>query len=308
MTQEANDPTAISANPPGPWWSAIDFGDKKESAAALMGGFNSPADMVSALDWRKSISGGDEKAAKLFERYSTLGDVGKAYLSAQQKISSGEFSKPLPANATPEQVAEYRRANGIPEKPDGYFEKMPNGLVVGEDDKSLFDNFAAAMHSMNAPPAIMHGAVKWYYDLQNDQIKAQKAIDDAAKPALENKLRETWGADFGANANIYSSFMASAPKEVKEKLTQARDAEGNFILYSPEVVSWLVAQAREINPVGPIVPSGTEGTVQGVQAEIDKIEKVMRDNRTAYNKDEAMQERLRKLYAARTKLQQRSAA
>jgi hypothetical protein len=45
-----------------------------------------------------------------------------------------------------------------------------------------------------------------------------------------------------------------------------------------------------------------------VQTEIDAIEKLMRTDRAAYNKDTAKQERLRQLYGARAKLQQRGAA
>ncbi len=300
----------INSNPSPPqnWWGGIDFGEAKDTAATVLGGYKTPQEMVNALDWRKAMSGGDEKSLKTFERYASLSDVGKAYREAQAKISAGDFLRPPPANATPEQLTEYRKTIGVPEKPEGYFEKLPNGLVIGEDDKPLFDKFATAMHSMNTPPQVMHTAVKWYYDLQNEQIEAQKSIDSQAKPNLEAKLKEAWGGDFGINANIYRNFIDSVPKEVKSTLTQARDAEGNFILYQPEVVSWLVAQAREINPAAHIAPADGGGSIQSVQGEIDRIEKVMREKRTEYNKDIAMQDRLRKLYDARIKLGQRGAA
>jgi hypothetical protein len=267
-----------------------------------------PSGPTFAPTWRADISGGDEKASKLLERYATPQDFTKAYLEAVKKISSGELAKPLPKDATPEQVAEWRKGNNIPEKPEGYFEKLPNGLVIGEDDKPLFDSVAQKLHARNVQPEVIHDLAEWYYGLQDQQIQAQQDADSQAKPALEAKLREAWGADFKANANVYASYLESAPKDVQDVLKSARDAEGNFILYRPEVVSWLVAQAREINPAGHITPSGNEGTVQSVQAEIDTIEKTMRTNRTAYNKDEKMQARLRDLYAARIKLQQRGKA
>lgn len=267
-----------------------------------------PAGPTFAATWRADISGGDEKATKLLERYATPQDFTKAYLEAVKKISSGELAKPLPKDATPEQVAEWRKGNGIPEKPDGYFEKLPNGLVIGEDDRPMFDAVAQKLHARNVPPEVIHDLAEWYYGSQNEHIQAQQAADAAAKPALEEALREAWGADFKANANVYASYIAAAPKEVQDTLKSARDAEGNFILYKPEVVSWLVAQAREINPAGHITPAGNEGTVQSVQAEIDKIEKFMRTNRTEYNKDQAMQDRVKQLYGARIKLQQRGQA
>jgi hypothetical protein len=267
-----------------------------------------PAGPTFAPTWRADIAGADDKAIKALERFATPQDLAKSYFEAQAKIRSGELAKPLPKDATPEQVAEWRKGNGIPEKPEGYFEKLPNGLVIGEDDKPMFDAVATKLHARNVPPEVIHDLAEWYYGSQNENIRAQQAADAAAKPALEDALRETWGADFKANANVYASYIAGAPKEVQDTLKSARDAEGNFILYKPEVVSWLVAQAREINPAAHITPSGNEGTVQSIQGEIDSIEKFMRTDRTAYNKDEAKQARLRQLYEARIKLQKRGQA
>ena len=296
------------------WWSSIDFGDAKETASAALASFQSPQDLVKALtekpepDWRKAITGGDEKALKTFERFSTLQDAGKAYLEAVNKIRSGELAKPLPKDATPEQIAEWRKGNGVPETPEGYFEKLPNGLVIGEDDKPLFDAVAQKLHGRNVPPEVIHDLAEWYYGMQDDQIQAQQAADGEAKSALDTALREAWGTDFKANAGIYANFVASAPTEVQQALTTARDAEGNFILYKPEVVSWLVGQAREINPAGHIVPSAGDGGMQSIQAEIESIKTFMRTNRAEYNRDTAKQERYRQLIDARIKLEQRGKA
>lgn len=302
----------LAANPnPAPaatWYSSIDFGDAKESATAALSSFKTPQELVGALDWRKNVAGGDEAAVKMLERFSTPADLGKAYREAVTKIRSGELAKPLPKDATPEQVAEWRKGNGIPEKPEGYFEKLPNGLVIGEDDKPLFEGFAKEMHGLNAPPAMLHKAVEWYYSMQDQQIQAQQVADTESKGKLEGALKTAWGADFGPNANVYSSFMATLPKEVGEALTTARDVDGNFVLYRPEVVSWLTGLAREINPAGHITPAGGAGDMQSIQGEIDKYEKMMRENRTAYNKDEKAQARLRQLYDARIKLEQRGKA
>lgn len=267
-----------------------------------------PTGPTFAATWRADIAGADDKAIKALERFATPQDLAKSYFEAQAKIRSGDLAKPLAKDATPEQVAEWRKGNNIPEKPEGYFEKLPNGLVIGEDDKPMFDAVATKLHARNVPPEVVHDLAEWYYGMQDQQIQTQQAADAQAKPALEDALREAWGGDFKANANVYASYIAAAPKEVQDTLKSARDAEGNFILYKPEVVSWLVSQAREINPAAHITPSGNEGTVQSIQGEIDTIEKFMRTDRTSYNRDEAKQARLRQLYEARIKLQKRGQA
>jgi hypothetical protein len=306
MSQQAS--TQVQ-QPAATWYSSIDFGEAKDTAGKVLEGFKSPADLLGALDWRKSIAGGDEKNIKLFERFATLGDVGKAFNEAQTKIRSGELAKPLPKDATPEQIAEWRKGNGIPEKPADYFTgSLPKGLVIGEDDKPFFDAYAEVFHKHNLKPEVVHEIAQKYYAMQDQQIQAQGVADNESKGKLTAALKQAWGQDFAANSNVYASYIAAAPKEVQEILTTARDVDGNFLLYNPAVVSWLTAQAREVNPAGHLVPGSGDGSIQTVQTEIDAIEKLMRTDRAAYNKDTAKQERLRQLYGARAKLQQRGAA
>lgn len=296
------------ASPPATWYSGIDFGDAKDQATAALSSFKTPQELVGALDWRKQISGGDEKAVKAFERFSTIGDVGKSFLEAQAKIRSGELAKPLPKDATPEQVTEWRKGNGIPEKPEDYFNGLPNGLVIGADDKPMFDAVATKLHELNAKPEVIHALADWYYGMQDEQIEAQKVADAEGKNKLTGALRTAWGNDFAANSNVYASYIASAPKEVQEVLTQARGPDGNFLLYNPAIVSWLTAQAREINPAGHLVPNTGAGDIQSIESEIAAGEKLMRTDRAAYNKDVKLQERMRQLYDARAKLQERGRA
>lgn len=296
-------------SPPAAWYSSIDFGEAKDTAHKALEVYKTPADLLGALDWRKTVSGGDEKVAKSFERFSTLADLGKSYREAAAKISSGELAKPLPKDATSEQVAEWRKGNGIPEKPEDYFNGLPNGLVIGADDKPMFDAVAAKLHGLNAKPEVIHALADWYYGMQDEQIEAQKVADAEGKNKLTGALKTAWGNDFGANSNVYASYIASAPKDVQEVLTQARGPDGSFLLYNPAIVSWLTAQAREINPGGHLVPNtASGGDIQSIQAEIDAGEKLMRTDRAAYNKDVKLQERLRQLYTARAKLQERGRA
>lgn len=318
--QNSGDPNA-NQNPSGGDWRTT-FG---ADATQALSGFKEPGDFFKqfqtvsteldglkksppTFDWRKEMAGDDADFAKQLERFSTGKDFSKAFREAQTKIRSGELGKPLPKDATPEQIAEWREGNGVPEKPDGYFSSMPNGLVIGADDKPMFDAVAAKFHEHNVRPEVMHAVAQWYYGMQDEQVEAQKVADVEGKNKLAGALRTAWGNDFTSNSNVYASYIDSAPKEVKELLTQARGPDGNFVLYNPAIVSWLTAQAREINPAGHLVPNTGAGDMQSLQTEIDSIEKLMRTDRQAYNKDTAKQDRLRQLYTARTKLQERGRA
>lgn len=294
------------------WYSGIDFGDAKDTASKALEVYKTPGDLLGALDWRKQIAGGDEKTVKAFERFSTISDVGKSFLEAQAKIRSGELAKPLAKDATPEQVAEWRKGNGIPEKPEDYFNGLPNGLVIGADDKPMFDAVAGKLHELNAKPEVIHALADWYYGMQDEQVEAQKVADTESKNKLTGALKTAWGNDFAANSNVYASFVASAPKEVQEVLTQARGPDGSFLLYNPAIVSWLTAQAREINPAGHIVPSaGADGGLQSITTEIASLKGLMANESSEYwkgPKAEANQARYRQLVEAQARLQERGRA
>lgn len=261
--------------------------------------------------WRADWSGGDEKIAKMLERLSDPGALVKSYAEAANKIRSGELAKPLAKDATPEQVAEWRKGNGIPEKPDGYFEQMPNGLVIGEDDKALFTEFAAAMHETNASPAQMHKAIEWYYGMQDDALaKAAQADKEQATKATDT-LRQDWGGDYRANINVAMSFLDTLGPDLKPLFMDATLPDGTRMFNNPDILKWIVGQAREINPVGPVVPGGGTDQIQSITNELNGLKSMMSNESSEYwkgPKADANQARYRQLVEAQAKLQARGRA
>jgi hypothetical protein len=255
-------------------------------------------------NWRQQYAGEDTKRLAQLERFASPKAVLDSLFAAQEKIRSGDLRAPLPENATPEQVAAYRTQNGIPEKPEGYFEKLPDGLVIGDADKPLFNSFAEGLHKLNAPPQIAQYAVSWYNKLQEEQTAKLAEGDTAAKTATEDELRSEWGADYRANVNHIQGFLAQAPQGVAEMLGNARGGDGKAILNDPNVVRWLASVARDLNPIGTIV-GGSGNSGKGIDDEISEIEGFMKTNRNDYNKDEKKQSRYRDLIDARLKQQAR---
>jgi hypothetical protein len=244
------------------------------------------------------------------ERYQSPKAAIDALIAAQNRISSGELKAPLPANATPEQIAEYRQANGIPEKPDGYFAKLPDGLVIGDADKPLFESFAKGLHDLNAPPQIAQYAVKWYNDFQEQQLGRVAEADNTHKTATEDALRAEWGNDYRANINHISSFLSTAPEGVADLISNARGADGKAILNDPGTVKWLATLAREFNPVGTIVPGGGN-SMQGIESRETEITKLMGNPNSEYWKGptaEKLQKEFRDLVDAEGKMKARGAA
>jgi hypothetical protein len=86
--------------------------------------------------WRQSLAGEDRAALRTLERFPDPPALWKSYQSMRTRLSSGE-ARVLPANATPEQQAQWRLENGIPESWDRYDVALEDGLQIGETDRPL---------------------------------------------------------------------------------------------------------------------------------------------------------------------------
>lgn len=258
--------------------------------------------------WRQDYAGQDAKMLARLERYQSPKAALDALIAAQNKISAGELVKPLSATSTPEEIAAWRTQNGIPDKPEGYLATLPNGLVVGEEDKAVVSSFLQSIHGLNADPKIAHTAIKWYTDFQEQQVAQRQEADNVDKQATEDKLRAEMGADYRANVNHIQSFLSTAPKEVSAMIANARGPDGKALFNNPDFVNWFSGLAREISPVGTIVGGMSGGNVQAIGDEIATLEKEMGNRNSTYWKGsqaEQKQARYRDLITAREKMQSR---
>lgn len=257
-------------------------------------------------DWVIKASKGDEKAQKILARFASPEALAESYLAAQAKIRSGELKSALPKNAKPEELTAWRKENGIPEKPEDYDLKFDSGLVIGEQDKPIIDGFLKYAHERNLAPDQVKGNIEWYYQEQKRQTDERLAKDDEESRNVTAELAEEWGGSFKRNINMVEGLLNSFSEAVRDQLKGARLPDGTGLFNNKEFLRGMAALALEVNPSGTLAPAGGN-QMETIEGEIGKIEKVMRENRREYNKDEKMQERYRNLIDAREKLQKRAA-
>jgi hypothetical protein len=176
-------------------------------------------------NWRQDLTGGDEASLKLAQRYTSPRAVWQKLLAQEQVIRRGAHKAPteLPANATPEQIAEYRKAVGVPETPDGYEIKFAPELGAGETEQSLVKSFAQFAHEQNVPAQHTKKLFDWYQQelmrtRQEEQSTRQRQIarNDA-------DLQKEWGADYSRNARILGEWMETHPSLAQAIKTYAHD-------------------------------------------------------------------------------------
>lgn len=263
-------------------------------------------------DWRETMAGGDAKELERLKRFNDPNALFKSYRALEQKLSTGELKAQLPPDATPEQLTEYRKANGIPETPDGYLKDLPSNIILGEEDKVLYADFAKEMHDANASPKEVHTALGWYHKYAEKlQIADAKARADFRRQA-EDTLRADTGKDYHETIERGGEVLAMAPEEIRPLLQNAllpeyTKADGTKVPSvalgdHPDVIKWLSSISRELNPARTLAPAGVGGAAGTVNDEIAAIEKRIQTDRGGYFKDAAMQSRYRDLLAFRDKL------
>lgn len=243
-------------------------------------------------DWARRMSKGDENVAKQFSRYASPEALAEAHISLRRKMDAGEFKSALPKDPKPEELAAWRKDNGIPEKPDGY---DLSGIEIPEADKEIVGGFLETLHAKNASPEIAREAIKAYYSENKRQIDARLAKDDEEQQAATEALAQEWGGSHRRNLNLVKGMLSKFPESVRELFASARLPNGSLFFNHPDVVRGFLAMALEANPAGIVVPAGGADLGQTALEEYRSIQKFMAENRTAYNKDESKQSRMREL-------------
>ena len=287
-------------------WSESLVGDNAERAEALKAfgtadEFFASHDALANKDWRKDLAGDDDKFLSTLQRYNAPTDLGNAFREQKQMISANKIQAPLGEEATDEDRAAYREQNGIPSESAGYMENLPEGLVIGDDDKEIFGDFMGVLHGKNVAPDIAHDIIGWYNGFAEQQQDAQAALDTEQSTAANDQLRTEWGSDYRANINLVTGLIAATfGTEASEQILSGRYPDGRAFLNDPNVLKGFAELARKVNPV--MEMGGDHHTAQqSLNDEIGEIEKFMRTNRTDYMRDEPKQARLRELYDIRIK-------
>lgn len=242
----------------------------------------SVADNWSAV--RERVANGDEKLLKRLSRYSTLDEALRAGVEAQNKIGSLKPVQALTKDSTPEEVAAYRKANGVPETPDGYDINLPDGIILGDNDKPIADAFLKIAHEHNLPPTAVNAIISSHLQLQEQAVQSQQEFDLNAQNEAQKQLKssEVWGNEAKVNINLINDMLSNnAPPEVREMLEHARLPNGNLLGNDVPTLKFLASLAREVNPYATIA-GASDDALSTIDAEMGALEKLMGDHTSDY--------------------------
>jgi hypothetical protein len=241
-----------------------------------------------------------EKLMKRLARYASPRAAMDAMIAAQNKISAGGLVKIPGKDATPEEIAQYRKEIGVPEEAKGYDLTLGDGMVVGDDDKEMVNAFLETAHAGNYTQQQVTDGLNWYYKTQEDAISARHEADVTHKAAVEEELREEWGPEYKSNINLMANYLTTDFGEgVADLITGARLADGTPLANHPDILRGFVAKARSANPLGALVPGSGTKQHDAMVAEIETLEAKMGTDGALKGKD---QDRYLKLVSMRDKV------
>ena len=237
-------------------------------------------------DWRTQMANGDAKAARLLERYTSPDAVGKALLSAQQRIRSGEAKlKPGP-DATQEQLAEWRLEHGIPETAEDYdVPILLDGKYEDLDEfgKASINAFRGTFHELDMPPEHAEKIMSVANDVALKQMERQAETDAMRQEETEDALRVDWGADYKKNIALNARFMQDKLGDGWQSFVTARTPEGLRLADDPKFNKFINQMARSEG--GTVLQTGETAAAHNVQARIEEIRKVMSTDYSKYKRE-----------------------
>ena len=176
---EQSSPTATTTQPSTGWVNPDGtFGDKWLDAL--------PDD---AKDYKDTLA-----------KYKSVPDMAKALANANALI--GKKLGVPGEKSSPEEVAAFRKAMGVPEALEEYKfapDQLPDGMTWSDE---FAKPFAEVAHKHNIPPGAMKALANQFAVYERHKFDAIQSTFEKQRGDAINSLKQEWGGDFDAKIGI----------------------------------------------------------------------------------------------------------
>jgi hypothetical protein len=207
-----------------------------------------------------NIDDAREKFLSRLAKYPTREAALLALIEAQNKISSGKYKAALPKDATDEEIAAWRKENGIPEDAKGYKLPQVQGEEWTEADKPGLDKLLGRMHAKNASQDQVNEVLTTYKEIIEEAKQAHaervKAIDRADTEATRDALRDEFEGEFKPAMTLLKRVVNDPevfPEEAGKLLAEARTADGRRLINNKDIAKFLINYAKDIYGEGSMI-------------------------------------------------------
>lgn len=155
-----------------------------------------------------------------------LPTLASTYVSTKKMV--GAKALEMPGEGAPaEQVAAWRKLHNAPEAPEGYLGEAktlrPDAVPEALWDKSKDAKWAGIFHKHSLPPAAVQDIINEYAADIKGGLENNAEAEKAFLIAEGDKLKQAWGADAEANANIAKRMALTMGLEPTNPIFQNAD-------------------------------------------------------------------------------------
>lgn len=233
-------------------------------------------------DWATRAAKGDKKLADRLIKMGSPEAVVDAYRNLEQKMSSGAYAKKLPTNYTAEEVTEFRKANGIPEKAEEYDDNIGGGIVWGDADKPHIDNVKQYALEHNWTPDQLKSGLGWWAQYQNELSDQLIASDNNTATLARDEYRRMWGPKLDANFTFVKNQFEALGSDEWKAFVNGRDANGVRFGDNPKVMNAMYQAFYKADPRAAELPANGTPPAQAESVERTKLETMMRADPYSY--------------------------
>lgn len=258
-------------------------------------------------DWRAMLAGEDAKSLETLSRFKEPGEFLKSHNELRAKLSERQAPPRLADDATPEQIAEYRKGLGLPEigkdaKGDDFLKaykiEAPKGYDLSNVERGMIEDYAKASYAAGHSPREVKASVDFFFKQQAATLQAINKVAVDKQREWQNVLRDKLGAkEYDAQQASAESWMkqqfADNPEEMGN-LLRAQLPGGGYLGDHPWFFEFITKQAMGDGFTDRIEANALESNGKSLMQQRDEIEKMQFTDRARYNSPE-VQARLDKI-------------
>jgi hypothetical protein len=213
--------------------------------------------------------------------------LAEAHTSTARRMDSGEVSPTLPKNPKPEELPRGARTTASRRSRTDYDLK---DLKIPKEDKDVVSGFVARLHAQNASNERGARGARGPTTPSRSARRRRAPRRTRAAHGVIDALNQEWGGKFRRYKGLVENVLTIFPRRCAMRSSR-RAAGWHAIFNHPDVMRGFLALSLRDEP-GRHRRSARRWRPRqvGMVDRYKEIQKVMRENRKAYNKDAGKQE------------------
>lgn len=194
--------------------------------------------------WTATLTDESLRSHQGLAKFKDVDSLAKSYIELDKLRNERTGVKPLTAESTPEEIAAYRTAMGIPEKADGYEVgelAFPEDATPTQEQMGAFRSLA---HTLHLTPAQVQGILQWYsQDVSQQWNSLQEARAGEVRTHMDT-LTKKYGAQAPQLVQMAQEYVRRRYGQAGLDAFEAGPGQTSALGNHPIVLEMLIESAR----------------------------------------------------------------